>query len=1187
MRLKQVRLSGFKSFCDDTEFSFEDDGITVIVGPNGCGKSNVVDAVRWALGEQSPKHMRSGAMSDVIFAGSTQRKPVGRAEVTLLFDNSDQSALEKYNEYSEIAITRRLYRSGDSEYLINKMPARLMDIRELLMDTGAAGRSYSIVEQGRVDEFITSSPAERRAYMEEAAGIVRYKVKRISAEKKLEQTRQNLLRVEDILGELDRQEKVLREQTETAREFLALKEEAERLNAALVGRRHSRSEEKCREINAGLENIRLEEAGIQQQLSTLESRMEELSMEQARRELALRESRETLNTKMGEIQAAETGLALAQQERKNASDWNTQLADSLAELKQKKETLAGQLAAQEEEARRLGEMTGEHNQELSRREEQFEKLGEEARTRTAQVQTLHEKLLEAHTQINGLAAQAEMNRERILDSERWREGMQSRLQGTREELEGFSKELAAEETHTARQREELERLEGLLHALTGSTGAKADELAACRGEEQERHKALLACRSRLDTLSQIEADYQGFGESVRGFLGWCGQNPEERDALGIMGPLADMMNVPGEVASWAGDFLAGHLETILIKSAETLPRLAERLAELELGGITVMALDALPPELNAGSQSGSAEKGGPALADLIGFQDQAGQIAAALFGATYVLEAGTPPYPLPGDGLSEWLPRDGAWRLDRHNRMTLGRDSAPAAGILQRRAEIESLTGEEEKLQGQLEKSQAQGQALHEQLEELRQQRLNTEEQRAQTQLKLREIEQNLAGRKREMERLEQSALSQSEELKLAAEELTRLEAQVESLAAEGKKWAETRVRLEGELEEARAEEQEAREKLTAETDRLTEIRVEQQRAQSHLEATQARGKDLADAAAEVNRKLAEADQNMGSQGRRITEAEEKIEALTDTLRKGRDVLDTLRGVEQEHREVFDVGEQQFKKLGGEIKQVRASHEAVMQRIHAAEMALAQEQMRLEQYAEQLAEQNVPQLPPLEEELDEKTLESRVAAAQSRLRRMEGVNLAAPQEYDALMERLGFLGTQQEDLNKAIEDLETSIRRMNNESRRRFRETFDAVNEKFQALFPKVFGGGEARLVLTDSDDPLEAGVDIVAQPPGKKLQSLNLLSGGEKALTAISLIFSFFLHKPSPFCLLDEVDAPLDDMNVTRFNKLIESMTDHSQFIIITHNKRTMEVGDLLYGVTMEEAGVSKVVSVNLSGAA
>ena len=1188
MRLKQVKLSGFKSFCDHTDLEFEDSGITMVVGPNGCGKSNVVDAVRWALGEQSPRLMRGTAMGDVIFAGSTSRKPVGRAEVTLLFDNADRTAIEKYNEYGEIAVTRRLYRSGESEYLINKLPCRLLDVRELIMDTGAAGRSYSIVEQGRVEEFVTASPQERRGFMEEAAGIVRYKTKRIAAEKKLEQTRQNLLRVQDVLTELGRQEGVLRGQMETARAFRELQREVELLKGDLARLHHVRSTRICGELESQLEALRQEAAALEQRLSIENAQLEQLALDQTREETALRESRGALYGKEREIQQADTQLALERQNLENVRAWTAQLTHDRDELRRHGQEAAAQREAQESEAQSLEAASETGRREIACIEAEHDERVQALQTHLTRHTTAQERLLESHTQITGIENQQRFLAERLHDDEQRRAALHGRINAVSTELEQVRLTLETQRARAAELDAAQADAEERAGALDAELDAQREAFTAQRERQGAAERELLECRSRLESLAEIEAGYEGFAEHVRAFLEWAQAHPDERSELGIVGPLADLVAVPAEVAAWSGDYLAPHLETVVIQSAAALPRLAECLRGLGAGGVRFLALDALPAVPANGNGNGY-----PALAALLQTDDAARDATQALLGATRVLPADRAPYPLPSplDAQHEWVVEGGAFHVDGRARITLGQAGSPAAGLLRRRGEMAELDGRLQGLQADQRRLQDEGETLAERVHLLESQRREHGERVGELALAHKAVEQEQAQGQREIQRLEQVREAVQRETAQFEAELERYRTQQQVLAAELQSWQETRARLEGEVAVLRDEAEAARAALQTVATDLTERKVEQGRLVSRLESLQARLTEQRQQQAKAARKLEETEAALAGQESKQSAAAEAIATLDAALKAHHAAMEGLRQAERERRQVFDALAERHRTLGEQGRASQRAHEASHARMHEIELKLTAERMRLEQHAaaleglparESSAEPAEPAAPP-----DERALERRLITAQAELQRMEGVNLGAPEEYDALTARLTFLRSQQDDLNAAIEDLEGSIRRMNAESRRRFRETFDQVNEKFQTLFPRVFGGGEARLVMTDSDDPLLAGVDIVAQPPGKKLQSLNLLSGGEKALTAIALIFSFFLHKPSPFCLLDEVDAPLDDVNVTRFNRLIQSMTDHSQFIIITHNKRTMEVADRLYGVTMEEAGVSKIVSVNLSGAA
>jgi chromosome segregation protein len=1176
MKLKQVTLSGFKSFCDETDLSFRENGITMIVGPNGCGKSNVVDAIRWVLGEQSPRQLRGGAMGDVIFAGSSTRKPINRSEVTLLFDNSDGSALEKYRDFSEIAVTRRLYRNGESEYLINKMPCRLLDIKELFMDTGAAGRSYSIVEQGRVEEFITATPQERRVFMEEAAGISLFKQRRAAAEKKLEQTRQNLLRVQDILAELARQEGTLREQMEKAKAYLALKEQVALYGEELARVRFERSAAACAALEADMATLRADVAAAEQEQARLTAAIETLNLEQTRIEGELRTRRELVGEKEREINGGETRLAVLRQKQSDARNWIKQSTQELEELRVKGGALAllRQNHAAEREAAAAQALA--LAEDIARREGEHETLQAAHQERAAALRGAQEQLLECHSQLTGIANQAQHLAERRQEDERRRQGVGAQIAAIQQELDACRATLADRQARTADLRRALDQ-----HA---SQAAALAELAAHQAESQNTHRTRLAAlerevletRSRLKSLQDIQAGYQGFGESVRELLQALNADPALKTELGVLGPLGDLIQVPAELLDWAGAYLGSYLEVIVVRHAAALPRMEQFAAGRKLGGLRFVALDALPP---------LARPEGAALADHLSIAPELEALRQALFGAVRILPAGAPALPSQARPGTEWISQDGRFHLDGKAVLTLGKEASPAVGLLRRRQEIEALHTRAVELDGRLEAERARGQALAAENERIAAERQALEQRRNEDTLALKQTEGEAAQAGREEKRLQQVlATLQADQARITAD-LARYRQELETLAVQSAQWQARQQSLKESLAQAQAQTEAFRAQVEASAAALTERKLEHGRLTSRLEHLAARLGDLDVQGAELERKRSETEQGLEAHTAALAQADLETQALTQQLTALQQALAQLRSATLELLQGFESHDQQRSALVGQMKGVRQKLEQTYGQLHQLELKLTAEQMRRDQWAAQLPQG--PARPPAAEPLDEKSLEKRLNQAQAALAKIEGVNLGAPEEYDSLTSRMGFLATEKEDLEKAVQDLEASIRKMNQESRRRFRETFDQVNKKFQELFPRVFGGGEASLVLTDSDDPLLAGVDIIAQPPGKKLQSLNLLSGGEKALTAISLIFSFFLIKPSPFCLLDEVDAPLDDVNVGRFNALIQSMTAHSQFIIITHNKRTMEIGDLLYGVTMEEAGVSKIVSVSLQGSA
>ena len=1202
MRLKRIRLNGFKSFCDDTVFDFKEHGITMIVGPNGCGKSNVVDAIRWVLGEQSPRQLRGSAMADVIFAGSVSRAPVNRCEVTLIFDNTDGAGLEKYREYGEIAVTRRLYRSGDSDYLINKTPCRLMDVRDLVMDTGAGGRSYSIVEQGKVDEFITASPIERRIFMEEAAGIVRYKTRRIAAERKLDQTHQNLLRVTDVLAELQRQEESLRGQMEKAREYLDLKAEVGEMARMLLHVRLQRSTSRCATLEGELGTAQQQHEALRQTLSIGETALERINLDLVTLEGRLREERARVCQQERDIQSHETRQALSRQNLEHSRRWIQETTRAREELQAQRVTLDEELQGRHNEAQAAERDAEALRIEITGLEAQHGEKEALRKQLQGRLQDLQEGLVECHSSLAGIRNQRQMLQERGAEGDRRAQGMRTQIETTDAELRRAD-ELA---TGQSAQLDALRQTAGeheTRHAALSATAAQlAGEAAALGARLETVSRECVSLTSRLDSLAEIQSSYEGFGESVRNALRWLDETPGVRERYGVVGPLADVVSLPPEAVDWAGAYLAPFLEILLIRDSAHLPALHAALRDAGFGGVRLWALD----NPTNGNGNGAAQ-GKQRFADVLAVDGAHEPVRSGLFGAVQLTDGTRIPLPAAdaGGGHGEWLAADGAYHIDAKRVFTVGGAPAPSVGILRRRGEIDAL-------QGQLQSAQAARGEVATAHEALAVKQAATEEAiaaltstRNEQALILNRLESELAHQVRERQRLQTVLQTQNAELEQFIKDLAGYAARSEELGREETDWSAKRDTLEQELGGLRSTLDAAAAEAAELGNVLTGRKVARGQSESNAAHLQARCEALARDGAATQARLETIGTELARHEQQVAEHTQELETVRTALQ---DLHAGLSGLQQQVRErqiIYDkqLAERDHKqeRIGGDKRQT----DVLGARLHELELALTEERMRREQWQQQLDAQlqaaaeaggadeplqetalpdaHAEPAPEPGEQVDVAALEKKLDAARVRLERMAGVNLAAWEEYESLNSRAETMLHQQDDLEAAINDLKESIRQMNQESRRRFKETFEAVNAQFQILFPQIFGGGEASLVLTDTEDLLLSGVDIAAQPPGKKLQSMNLLSGGEKALTAIAMIFAFFLTKPSPYCLLDEVDAPLDDVNVGRFNRLVEGMTDRSQFIMITHNKRTMEIGDVLYGVTMEESGVSKVVSVDL----
>jgi chromosome segregation protein len=1168
--------------------------ITGVVGPNGCGKSNIVDAIRWCMGEQSAKHLRGKSMDDVIFAGSDSRGPLGMCEVTLVFENDGRVPVE-YLAYSEIAVTRKLYRDGTSEYFLNKTPCRLRDITEFFLGTGVGAKAYSIIEQGRVGMIVTSKPEDRRSLIEEAAGISKYKLKKKAAEKKMDSTRQNLLRVSDVVAEIEKQLGSLRRQAQKAERYKQYKAELRDIELWTASQKWLglvAEERVAAEAQAQVQELReaahvkltAREADIESARLTLATEAEELG----ERQQALYELDNRI--KLGEAEADHAGREAASLEdraieaRDEIDRLMAQADADAAELTRLQEELAqatavasgqGELLAAREEALRAAK------EELARLQERVESaraevtackgqiVGSEGTERAAarRRDDLHTRLLRLgedearHTQRRGELEQAITKNGRELDG-----------------LKQLKLDLADQ-----KQRTEV-RVGELKSAL--SDGGKALEALT-----QELHKR----RSRRHSLDELHAKYEGFARGTRAVM----QHKETR--WGIRELFADAVEAPAELDIAVEAVLGERMGAVLVESQEVGVDVITQLKEKSQGRATFIPINRFvagearplgPPE-EAGSTEGRTIEPGDGVRgrflDFVKFGHDYRSVAESLFGDVLVVEdLLTALDRWRGGDRRTFVTLDGEL-VDRDGVVTGGSRESAGAGILAQKREIRELDGIIGELESRHNDATFQQQQLKNELSTL-QKALETMQKEAHAgEMQILTIEKDLARDREELARLtarlnqlgdekldleqqRDDAAREAEEAKLALgqarDRLVTLEDTLSSLGHESLKLYEqleqaqeaaTRLKVEvGQAQEKKASLEKQLFRLTADGD---EKRARRVRLEENIRVGEAR-------AAELCQKVDETRQEL------LARAEERSRAAEE--------LTMARGAHDERRNALSGAEGELKAIRGELD----GHSAEVTRLEVKRHDLTAARAHLEEaigerYRLELWTQvHDHHLRPLAGETEEK----RAKELRDLIDRMGEINLNAIEEYNELETRYTFLSGQKTDLEKALAQLEEAIEKINRTSKKRFREVFDLVNQKFQEVFPRCFKGGQARLVLTDEDNLLESGIEIIAQPPGKKNSTVEVLSGGEKAMTAVALIFAIFLIKPSPFCLLDEVDAPLDEANVGRYNDLIREMTDRSQFIIITHNKRTMQIADTLFGVTMEEPGISKLVSVNLS---
>jgi chromosome segregation protein len=1175
MKIKRLDIIGFKSFVDKVSLDFPQ-GITAVVGPNGCGKSNIVDAIRWVMGEQSARNLRGRQMEDIIFGGAESRKPLGMAEVSLVFATDDGRVPAKYLDYPEIQVTRRLYRDGESEYLLNKTSCRLLDIAELFMDTGVGAKAYSIIEQGKIGMILNAKPEERRFLIEEAAGVTKFKARKLVALKKIEVTRQNLLRIGDIIAELKRQLNSLQRQAKKAEKFRECREELKEIELLFAAGNFMALEREKEEVSAELTRLSRQVADSSGRLETGELRLEEKRITLLEREKGLTAAQEEIFQMKGESRTTENRLEFQRKELINIERQKTRFGEELAGLQ-------CQLAEAEAELKTLQERRGlfvvelaEEEEKLVRAEADLEEMGrgeaELARELEGERQALFSLLsdiAQVNNQYAGAAKRVEAMAERFQRNRR--EEMTLRELSTEEgkrvgELEKRLRELRTDSAETA---ESLATLKGREEALKESLAGNERELQLRRGE-------LSGKASRLHSLQELEAQFAGYGQGVRTlFL-------TDRFRGRFPGMVADAVET-GEAYEAAVEAVLGERLQYVLGGEDDDVRAAIGFLKESSGGRCsfITRHIAVSPA--------SAPSGVDSLMAKVTIAPEFRRFVEPILAGAFL-----------ADDLHAAL--ELAREFPQLTFVTLqgelvqsagivhgGSMEATQQGVIHKKREIKELGRETALLAevvGELEAAltlrKVEISAAEEEMRDLRQ-RLH------QAELEMAKTEKDLLRSREEGQRLEERlALNRLEDDQLR-EEKELLEREMADSGARRSGGEERKSVLErgvAALQEAltvrRRELGETRETVTAmkvRTAALKEKRESSQRAEMRVESLAG---DLRGRIAGHVTELEKGNSESAGLSAAIAQSEAALKALM------------IREVEAETafagmRERYENEGAAVQEEEGVLKALRADCEEARRRSAEQSLKLSELVMKLQHLESSLQDRFRVDMANViatygAVSCDVTAKRGRQADLQRLIDEMGEVNLMAIDEYRQLEERYNFLCAQRDDLEESLQALQQAIQRINRTTRKRFQETFQLVNAKFRELFPRLFCGGSAELRLTDENDLLETGIDIIVQPPGKKLQNVTLLSGGEKALTAVALIFSIFLIKPSPFCLLDEVDAPLDDANIGRFNEMVREMSATSQFIVITHNKTTMGVADTLYGVTMEEPGVSKLVSVRLN---
>ena len=1180
MYLKSIEVHGFKSFANKIVFQFHN-GITGIVGPNGSGKSNVGDAVRWVLGEQRVKQLRGGSMQDIIFAGTENRKPMGYAYVAITLDNSDHSLPISYDE---VTVARRLYRSGESEYLLNGVQCRLKDVNELFYDTGIGKEGYSIIGQGQIEKILNGKPEERRELFDEAAGIVKFKRRKQTAQKKLEDEQQNLVRVNDILSELTRQLGPLERQAETARIYLKKKEELKAYDVNMflsefqsMKETLTLTQEKFQAASEELEDTRKEYEKTRQEYDTLETELETI-------DLKLKEKQEQITQDRLNKQNLENQIALLKEQINTAKLSDEHLQSRRAAVSQEISSKKTEMEQVQEKQRQLSSRADEVREKSGNAEENCLRIQEQIDRTSTEIDTDKNRIIEILNKRSSIKARQQRNTTMV-------EQINIRKAQLNQQVLRLKSEENDQEYVLAGLREDYETVSEEIDKLNEQSNQASQELTEVQSRLTKENQQVEALQveyhreaSRLESLKNIAERYDGYGNSIRRVM-------EQKDReKGIHGVVADLIKTEKKYETAVETALGGSIQNIVTEDESTAKRMIEFLKKNKFGRATFLPLTAMNSNKTAFNQENALKENGVIglASTLVKTESRYTKLAEYLLGRTVVTQS-----------------IDDAVALARKYRYTLrivtldGESLSPggsmtggafknSSNLLGRRREIEELQVQVQKRREGLEK-------LKTSIDECRLKRNGLRDVlvRLKDELQEKYLEQNTAEMKlREMEGRKKDTVSGYQKIRQENEEilhqLKEMEKDSDIITEELEQSLKLEKELEGQIESRQRELEGIREQERQASVALEQVHLELAALEQEEAFLFRNGERILQEIQALEEEQTGINGSMNDAAAQIREKTEKIDRIQDTIQAA--VLQ-----EEENRAEVE----KLNSCREEKNRVQKSFFRKREDLSERSSLLDKECFRLNSQIEKLEETRDSRISYMWEEYElsyNRALELKqedlgspaqikkaIATLKNEIRGLGNVNVNAIEDYRELSERHSFLSSQHEDLVKAEAALRKIIDELDAGMRTQFKEQFARIQTEFDKAFKQLFGGGKGTLELVEEEDILEAGVRIIAQPPGKKLQNMMQLSGGEKSLTAIALLFAIQNLKPSPFCLLDEIEAALDESNVERYAGYLHKLTKHTQFIIITHRRGTMAAADRLYGITMQEKGVSALVSVNL----
>ena len=1167
MRIERIELIGFKSFADRTTFHFHP-GITCIVGPNGCGKSNIVDAFRWVLGEQSAKSLRGEKMEEVIFNGSVSKKPKGMADVTMVLSGLHGTTQTPGTEDGEAGtesaqVTRRLYRSGDSEYLLNRNQSRLKDVKDLFLDTGLEVKSYSILEQDRIAEILNAKPQDRRILIEEVAGVMKYNVRKKEALSKLESSRSNLQRVNDIIIEVKKQINLLDRLAKKAERYKKLSAEMHSIELKIFKRDYGALSQSFENILSEFQELKENEASLRSEYSTIESASEKARLELLEKEKDLEKINNEFQRLEREIAENEKHSAIAKTEIHNNREYLEKLYQQENEFVRKEEET---FLKQQERSKTEAEITLEINRHAELVQDKIDyvrTLDEELADKEFLLEENRKDIFKVSEELSQVRNE-QGKLQSILDNLAHREA------STLQDAEDLKKALSAIDDSLKNLESALLEMnnEMMLHNekrtfLTNEISTHKEKVEHLREELSKKREELASHTSRISSLKEIVSD------------GTLKELLAEQSDFTLLATLSDIVDIDDTCEKAIESALAEKVNTLIVPSIENIESVLLSVKEKEIERVAFIPLH---PSGHDGSQ-GLPEGVLGRATGFVRTKEEFAQVIKSLFDHIVIVQDLKTALELYAVGHREYYATLDGEVLEPSGTIIAGN----VKGIFRRKREIRELETVIDHAKDIIARRQADLNTIQQTIEE--------------KEAELKSIEAAIVEKEKEVSLQKLTAGNTRDERERKSRKLAYISLESEQIAKEKISIKQTLHEKETEYQamigkkehldrksESLHEEITQRKKTIEERrSEITDLKLTMTTLRERVEAVHRDKenmirelKEIAEKKEFLSAEIASIQSRIAQRASEMQEHEIKIKSLVTDA-------DRLKDTISEKREILATENQALMAAEGRLKHLRDKIDAISQKTAELEIQKTEHRMKIESISDNVKQNYGHDIAVIE--VDQLTDEdvTRLDDLRSKVKALGPVNLGTLEEYEELRSRYEFLKGQQEDLNKSIAELEEAIAKINTTTRRKLREAFDLLKAKFAEVFSKLFGGGRAELIMTDEHNILETGIDIVAQPPGKRLQNINLLSGGEKALTALSVLFASFLLKPTPLCILDEADSALDEANTEKFARTIQELSKDTQFIVVTHNRHTMSIADYIYGITMEEAGISKVISMQL----